>query len=334
MLTEKKKADRLKMAAAIEALAVECGAVFCEREEMPDDCIRVEIQAARALRIAVEFDRHNPQPDVYVLSWNFGAFGFDRLNEATFGNVNAAHKHKATHVARGFDDLCERLREGLEMAKDGSAFLETPEPAQEPSTPVGTGLRFLDQHGGVHSGFVAGYEREDGAWRVKVGALVSDADGSTSFREVLVDRHDVVEITGRALVQNEYVTDLVRKIHSCEVDFDEGDLLNRLDRFSGYVRMELPLSMVRLGQFALADDLVDQYAQQYQQSGAGPAVVFDSIDGSMIDGSHRANALHKLGFKTIDAYIGLPQFLNPNWVPDDDESDAEQSRNHFDRPAG
>jgi ParB-like chromosome segregation protein Spo0J len=35
-----------------------------------------------------------------------------------------------------------------------------------------------------------------------------------------------------------------------------------------------------------------------------PPIVFDPIQNSIIDGTHRANAYAKLGYDTIPAYIG------------------------------
>jgi hypothetical protein len=121
-LSERRAADRKEMAKRTEELVLECGATF-EREENGRE-IRLEISAAQGLRVLVDFDGKSAQPDVHVLSWNIHYESNARLNDATFGgNVNPHHKHKATYVAYGFDELCDCLRRGLTLAASGDAFL-------------------------------------------------------------------------------------------------------------------------------------------------------------------------------------------------------------------
>lgn len=127
-LSEKRAADRKKMAEIVSKIIVDCGATF-ESPEGPGFCgpheIFLEITAPGGLNLTVDFDGQSCQPDVHVLSWHMNnSRSTKRLNNSTFGgNVNQFHFHKATYVAYGFDDLCAQLRKGLLMAKDGSAYL-------------------------------------------------------------------------------------------------------------------------------------------------------------------------------------------------------------------
>lgn len=126
-LSERRAPDRAKMASAIEALVLECGAT-CERGKHGDirgaNVIKIYIKAAEGLELMVDFDGKSPQPNIHVLSWYMDSNSTKRLNNSTFGgNVNPYHFQKATYVAYGFADLCKQLRAGLLMAKDGTAFL-------------------------------------------------------------------------------------------------------------------------------------------------------------------------------------------------------------------
>jgi hypothetical protein len=127
VFSERRAADRKKMATAIEQLVVECGSTFTREEggAYPGPhVININITSPGGLELTVDFDGKSPQPNVHVLSWHMGFKANKRLNNATFcGDVNQAHFRKATYVARGFDDLCVQLRAGLLMCKDGTAYL-------------------------------------------------------------------------------------------------------------------------------------------------------------------------------------------------------------------
>jgi hypothetical protein len=130
--TERRKADRIKMAAELEKLITECGASFV-REDPPysegdgpiskayAQCIRLNVTAARGLLVTVDLDGKSSQPDVHVLSWHIAHDSDARLADV-FGDINRFHFCKASYVSEGFEALCDDLRDGLEMAADGTAF--------------------------------------------------------------------------------------------------------------------------------------------------------------------------------------------------------------------
>jgi hypothetical protein len=127
VLTERRAADRTEMANGIAALVTECGATYDRLEggAYPGPrAIQLYVQAARGLRVRVEFDGDSAQPDTHVLSWHMAVDADGELNDATFGgDVNRFHRQKATYIAFGFEELCNRLRFGLELAASGKAFL-------------------------------------------------------------------------------------------------------------------------------------------------------------------------------------------------------------------
>jgi hypothetical protein len=122
MLTEKRAADRLKMAADLIATAQAHGAVaYIDREWPEPRAIMVNIETPRGLRINIDFDGTSLQPDVFVMSWHIHHTSDTKLSPA-FGDINPYHRRKATDVAYGFTDLCDRLARSLDMAAAGTAF--------------------------------------------------------------------------------------------------------------------------------------------------------------------------------------------------------------------
>jgi len=125
MLTERKKADREKMATMVEALCAEMG-VPCRRSEHGRS-IEVRIEPRDAV-VGIDFDgsHFNTQPDVFCMPWNI-QFRSDRRFSDKFGSavgaeVNPFHRRKCMGFADGIDSLLVRLRSALECINRGEAF--------------------------------------------------------------------------------------------------------------------------------------------------------------------------------------------------------------------
>jgi len=103
------------------------------------------------------------------------------------------------------------------------------------------------------------------------------------------------------------VFDHVVDIHHTPEDIDDGDIYERIQAYGMYHLTEVPISAVDLGEWEVDDSMVSNYAKQTQQTPDYPPIVYDPIAKSIIDGMHRANALHQLGSKTIRAYVGDPK---------------------------
>lgn len=127
ILSERRAPDRQKMALSLEQLVAECGAAYERRDggaSPGPKAVKLSIVGAGGLQLTVTLNGDSCQPNIYVMSWNMATGSDLKLNDATFGgNVNPYHKQKATYVAYGFGELCQMLRKGLMMAKDGSAYL-------------------------------------------------------------------------------------------------------------------------------------------------------------------------------------------------------------------
>lgn len=132
-LSERRKADRETMATRVMEIAAECGTAAERLGEGDCDARNeavVKLVAPGGLCLTVDFDGKSIQPDVFVMSWHMHYKSNNLLNEGTFGgNVNPHHFAKATYIGNGFDDLCVKLRAGLMMCADGSAY-------QQPVLPV------------------------------------------------------------------------------------------------------------------------------------------------------------------------------------------------------
>lgn len=127
MLSERRKADREKMAQIIHALAIECGATAKIEHQpfgaMSPRMIMVNIESA-GVALGLDFDGDSSQPGTFVLSWHFATHGDQRkLADAPGWSVNAYHRHKATDIVEGFEELKAVLMARLVALKDGTAFV-------------------------------------------------------------------------------------------------------------------------------------------------------------------------------------------------------------------
>ena len=126
MLSETRKADRAKMAAAVEKLCANMGANSWRREY--DRKIVVEIEFGEA-RVAVDFDggSFNLQPNVFCMPWNIRCgrqFEFTSAFGRMVGaEVNPFHRRKCCGFADGFNDLMIRLRAAMDCIADGRATI-------------------------------------------------------------------------------------------------------------------------------------------------------------------------------------------------------------------
>ena len=68
---------------------------------------------------------------------------------------------------------------------------------------------------------------------------------------------------------------------------------------------------MNLDEWDVDEDLVaDHVAEIMKSRHTMPPIVFDPIEGSIIDGIHRANAYAQLGYDTIPAYVGSVKSSN------------------------
>lgn len=120
------------------------------------------------------------------------------------------------------------------------------------------------------------------------------------------------------VVDSRTVLDLVSSIHGRPDDFDEGDLVSRINKFDTYEKKIIDIDDLDLDEWQVDEDYVDEIKPKIQKNGYEP-IVFDPDEGSIIDGIHRANALHQLGYETIKAYVGKD--IDLYWGVEDEEEE-------------
>ncbi len=122
-----RKADRLKMAIAVEGVAERFGCTIEKREGglYPGPrCMQLSLQGPGGLCVTVSLDGDTTLKDSFLLSWHMALDSRNELDAATFGGgVNPHHRRKATHLAQGFEDLLARLARGFELAASGKAYV-------------------------------------------------------------------------------------------------------------------------------------------------------------------------------------------------------------------
>lgn len=102
----------------------------------------------------------------------------------------------------------------------------------------------------------------------------------------------------------------IRRIHKSPIDFEEGDLTERILRYDGFKLRKIPLSKLDLDEWAINDDVVDEYVEYLKKNPDYPPIIVGYRANTIIDGTHRANALVKAGHTQILAYVPIPRKRN------------------------
>ena len=110
------------------------------------------------------------------------------------------------------------------------------------------------------------------------------------------------------IVPEEYIYNYIQYLHDdYEGAFVDGNLGDRIEEFSEYKLMEIPIKDIHINEWDLDDWAVSDFKKQIKGSGDYPPIVLGEIeDGkrTIIDGTHRSNALSELGYNTIIAWVG------------------------------
>ena len=121
--------ERAEKGLVIFHLAKEiCGdaafSVEIESEDLHPREVRITIKHKETgASVTVELDGNSPFRDgAWLLSWHGVRDPYRFAPHFAFGNVNVHHGRKATDSGKGFDALCETLRQRLAVIRSGSAF--------------------------------------------------------------------------------------------------------------------------------------------------------------------------------------------------------------------
>lgn len=107
------------------------------------------------------------------------------------------------------------------------------------------------------------------------------------------------------MVDADFIIQYVTQMHHTPEDLDEGDLSDRIYRFGRYKLTKIPISLLDLDEWAYDEYKGKQMAAMPVDT--MPPIVFDPINQSIIDGTHRANVRASTGDTTILAYVGVPE---------------------------
>lgn len=100
------------------------------------------------------------------------------------------------------------------------------------------------------------------------------------------------------------LVDLVKEIHHSSHDFEEGNLYDRIWQFYSYDLKMLPVSSLQAEEWDRDDDVVDEYTSRLTAGEIPPPILYDPVNDSIIDGTHRLAAAIAAGQSTIAAYVG------------------------------
>lgn len=117
------------------------------------------------------------------------------------------------------------------------------------------------------------------------------------------------------VVDSRTVLDLVHSIHARPEDFEEGDLVHRINKFDTYEQKIIDIDDLDLDEWNVEEEFVEELSKRIEQEGYEP-IVFDPDESSIIDGIHRANALALIGKTKIKAYVGKD--IDPYWSEEEE----------------
>lgn len=111
------------------------------------------------------------------------------------------------------------------------------------------------------------------------------------------------------IISESDVYQYVQKIHNNYDDFIEGNLGERIERFSKYKVALIDIDNIVTDEYYLDDDMMNDYIEEYKNNKIYPPIVLGYYDNrwgyDIIDGNHRANALKSIGIKKIKCLVGL-----------------------------
>ena len=114
----------------------------------------------------------------------------------------------------------------------------------------------------------------------------------------------------------------VEQLHRNEEDFYDGDLGQRIEQFSKYKLTEIPIDKINIDEWDLDIDYMKDYKKMFRESNDYPPIVLDGDRSggittlvndkwvtlnnyTIIDGTHRVNALDRLKIKTVKSWVGF-----------------------------
>lgn len=93
--------------------------------------------------------------------------------------------------------------------------------------------------------------------------------------------------------------------HHTPEDFDEGDLTDRINQYFSYDLELITIDRFDFGEWIIDPARVEKIEKEIRKDAfCYPPILYDPINDSIIDGTHRVNALHNLGEKYVVTLVG------------------------------
>lgn len=106
------------------------------------------------------------------------------------------------------------------------------------------------------------------------------------------------------IVDESDIYNYVESLHHNYDDFIDGDLAKRIEWYPEYKLVKVDLSKLDLDEFYWDEVDVEEFKDKFLNNKTYPPIVI-SHDYSIIDGTHRANALYQVGETEILAFMGI-----------------------------
>lgn len=116
----------------------------------------------------------------------------------------------------------------------------------------------------------------------------------------------IVKIAKATVVSAGYLASEVESLHHTYDDIIEGDVLGRIHQYESWQLVTYNIDDLNLDEFDTYEDLIEKYVKAIKVNSSYPPVIIDdkSYDiPTVVDGMHRLNALDRLGYKTVKAYV-------------------------------
>lgn len=101
------------------------------------------------------------------------------------------------------------------------------------------------------------------------------------------------------------VLELVFGIHSNKEDFEEGDLVDRVQKVDSYELTTVCPQLIE-PEWAISEDKLERYTKLDPKTCPPVVIIKHSEDDyEIVDGTHRIEAFRQLGITSIPCYLGI-----------------------------
>jgi len=129
----------------------------------------------------------------------------------------------------------------------------------------------------------------------------------SQYQKPVLERIEIDNIINASIGTKLPESDIYQYVQNIHSDYDggfvDGNLGERIEEYNYYTLKDVSISHIDLDEFYIDDSIVDEYEEQFKHSNTYPPIVLGH-DFSIIDGTHRSNALAQAGVTTIKAWVG------------------------------